>query len=568
MGQIRLALPESFYSEIPVDTPTDFNDDGNVNFDDFLILAADWLTDSNSPGEVIHYPDPNGYATADIDKSQIVDVADLEALTCDWLCNGTKGIHLRVEETSERLIITCEDPNLIEASQFAIFLDGEHLATRDTENNPTFIIDKRSHRNGVHQLQAVVLDEEGHAYVATPTTYTFDNPLSGIMYEKFPDPSKPFIIRGSVQTGNTATFSIKNMDGQVYWSEDFTSDFVAVVDPNLIFGDYDVSLDLSYTCVPDLLLQIGQDPPFDEVLLEATAASAGDVSILTLGGKPVNAVAGLILCMIENGYTQGVNVEDTGTCRYAERTMRSKSIHPIVLRGYGKYNQVTYEMIRMARIKYPQIRYLHINAHGNHESDRAWWLTGNTPRTRVLFNDGQWVSHNSRRWTGRGRPVPEDYQYLESSLEKAHIFDEFNFAYGQIRILVLESCYGLRNVATMDSNLLVTYLEGAYEYENGQNPPLNSYPGYPYTDVLFALQMTGDNQVAIGSANLVVKGPSPYYTTFFNSLYQNLITQHFRNAYEDTIEGTLNDEVLDEHRIRGLGLDSLVNIWLSSNPNL
>jgi hypothetical protein len=562
-----VALPDDFYSEIHVDSPADFNDDGNVNFDDFFVLAADWLTDSNSPGEVIHYPDPNGYAIADIDKNRWVDSADLDALTRDWLGYG-RQIYVDVNDTPDRLFITCREPNFLQDSHFAVFLDGVYLATREPENNPTFIIDKRNHQNGEHRLKAIVLDGEGNAYAAVPAIYTFDTPLSGITYEKFPDPAKPFIIRGCVRAGNTATLSIKDMEGQVRWSEEFTEDFVAVVDPNQAFED-DISLDLAYTCVPNLLLQIGQDPPFDEFLIEYTETSSGSSPNLTFGGKPINAVAGLILCMVGNGYTQGTTIYDTGTCRYAERTMKNKGIYPIVLLGYGKYNQVTYEMITMAKRKFPGIRYLHINAHGNYLSDKPWWFTGNTPRTRVLFNDGVWLSHNSRRWTGRGRPVPENYQFLSDSLEKARIFDEFNFVPGQIRILILESCYGLRNVATMDSNWLVDYVDGAYEYEERQNPPLNSYPGCPYTDVLFSLEMTLAKQVAIGSASPVVKGPYPFYTTFFNSLYQNLMTRNFYDAYLfHVLPDITNDEVMDEHRIRGLGFSPLNNVWLSSNPNL
>lgn len=43
-----------------------------------------------------------------------------------------------------------------------------------------------------------------------------------------------------------------------------------------------------------------------------------------------------------------------------------------------------------------------------------------------------------------------------------------------------------------------------------------------------------------------------------------LPTKHFRDAYNETIKYTSNDEVLDEHRIRGLGLNPLIKIRLSS----
>ena len=142
-------------------------------------------------------------------------------------------------------------------------------------DNTIFVIDKRNHKNGTHRLRAVVFDEEGNAYAAVPQIYFFDNPLSGITYEKFPDPSKPFIIRANVEAGNTATFSIKDINGQILWSGDFTEDFVAIVDPNQIFGNNDVSLDLAYTCIPTLLLQLGRYTPFDEVLDESAASSSG-----------------------------------------------------------------------------------------------------------------------------------------------------------------------------------------------------------------------------------------------------------------------------------------------------
>ncbi len=583
-----VALPETFFSEIPVDNPADFDLSGIVDFEDFATFSADWLTEKGSVENPVHFSDPNGYSIADFDKNGVVDINDLEVFTGDWLCDGTKQIRLRVEETAERLIITCKDPNLIEDSQFAIFLDGEYLATREPENNPTFILDKRNHINGKHYLKAVVLDGEGRAYVTMPAVYTFNSPLSGLTYEKFPDPARPLVIKGAVQTGYTVTISIQDMDEQVRWAENFTEDFVAVVDPNVAFGN-EICLDLTFTYVPTLLMPLGRqtlleglldqealfdrqtllEPLFEEILKEFASESIGKLPLLMLGGIPQNGVAGLILCMIENGYAQGVNVEDTGTCRYAERIMKSKGIYPIVLKGYGEYNQVTYEIICEAIRKFPKIRYLHINAHGNYLSDKAWWFTGNTPRTRVLFNDGEWVSHNSRRWTNRGRSVPEGYQFLSGSLEKARIFDEFKFDYGQIRILVLESCYGLRNVAAMDDyTWLVDYKEGAYEYERSQNPPLNYHPEYFFTDILCSLRMSNSNQEAIGSASLVVKGPSPHYTAFFNTLYQNLMTRNFYEAYLfHVVPSIVNNEVRYEHRVRGLGLSPLSNIWLSSNSN-
>jgi hypothetical protein len=547
-----VVLPESFYSEISVDNLTDFDDDGNVNFDDFLILAADWLTDSNSPGEVIHYPDPNGYAIADVNKSRIVDVVDLEALTRDWLCDGTKGIHLRVEETSERLIITCEDPNLIEGSQFAIFLDGEHLATRDTENNPTFIIDKRIHRNGDHQLLAVVLDEEGHAYVTVPTTYTFDNPLSGITYEKFPDPSKPFIIRGTVEAGNTAGLSIKDMNELSRWSQDFTGDFVAIVDPNQVFGDNDINLDLAYTCVPTLLVQLGQNPPFDEVLADALTESAGSSSILALGGKSTNVVAGLVICMLEDGIKQGANYTDTGTARFAWKTMINKGIPTVFLNGYGTYNEVNLATIERVLQVFTNVRYMHIYAHGNYEADGAGLFGFNKNRGVVQLNDGVWPAHNSRKWTDTGNEVPQGYEYLADSLEKHAPLCSLPFKEGQLRILVVESCKTQRMPATEGPTGLVTYYPDEYEYEKSHY--LNSSYNYPYSDFCFAFRITQSNQMILGSAETVIRGSAyPYWLLGFNSFWNELgIGAHTaQDGIDAFIANTTGHPPMHDFRIRG-----------------
>jgi hypothetical protein len=119
-----------------------------------------------------------------------------------------------------------------------------------------------------------------------------------------------------------------------------------------------------------------------------------------------------------------------------------------------------------------------------------------------------------------------------------------------------------------DYTWLVDYKEGAYEYERSQNPPLNYHPEYFFTDILCSLRMSNSNQEAIGSASLVVKGPSPHYTAFFNTLYQNLMTRNFYEAYLfHVVPSIVNNEVRYEHRVRGLGLSPLSNIWLSSNSN-
>lgn len=560
-----VALPQDYYSEIAVEMRGDFDNNGIVNFDDYLILSMDWLAERESQENPVNFPDPNGYSFADFDLDGIVDVNDLNLFAKNWLCTGARQIRLHVEDTPNRLVVTCKDPNLVDVDHFAIFLDEEHVATREPQDNAVFIIDKRNFKNGDHQLRAVALGQDGNASATAPVTYSFSTPLSNITYEKFPDPSKPFIIRGNIAEGNTAFLSIKDIDEQVQWSKDYTEDFVAIIDPNDIFGNNEVNLELTYSCVPTLLVELSQEPPFDEVFEELINASSGSSSILALGGKPINAVAGLVICMLADGATQGASYTDTGTARFAWQTMKNKGIQVIALKGYGEHNQVSYDIIHSVRRKFPNIRYLHINAHGHYRARKAWSLL-RTPRTRVLFNDGIWVSHNSRRWLDRNRSVPEGYQYLSRSLEKAYTFDHFGFRPGDIRILVLESCYGLRNVATMNAELIVDYVDGAYDYEKSFNPPLNFHPHYYFTDVLFAFRMVEDYQVAVGSANLVVKGLFTHYANFFNMLYQNLETKNFYNAYSDTVYHITNQEVKSEHRVRGLGLNPQSNVWLSNNP--
>jgi len=284
-------------------------------------------------------------------------------------------------------------------------------------------------------------------------------------------------------------------------------------------------------------------------------------------GPAIYSTAGLIICMIENGWTAGSTEDDTGTCRYAEKIMRSKGIKTIVLLGFGVDNQATYEWFDAAKRKYPNIRYLHINADGHWECDGAGWLGLDTTRTTVQFNDGIWPSYNSRSWIDRGLTVPAGYHYLSNSLENAHTLEQFNFANDQIRLLVIESCYGLRNVATQDGDFLINYVAGAYEWENSQNPPWNSHPDYPFSDVTICFNMFSENQAAIGGASLIIKGPYPDYRRFFNGLYTRMGDgMNFRDAYTDLRNHTASGQVSRYHRVRGLGLSALSDIYLSSNP--
>jgi hypothetical protein len=269
--------------------------------------------------------------------------------------------------------------------------------------------------------------------------------------------------------------------------------------------------------------------------------------------------------MVPDGWAAGGNEDDAGTCRWAQRKMRQRNIATIVLLGFGENNQVTYQWISKVRRKYPNIRYLHINSHGHHECDGAGIFGFDTPRTIVQFNDGIWPSYNSRRWTDLGQQVPEDYDYLSDNLEKANTFAHLGFHNDQIRLLVIESCYGLRNVATMNAEHLIEYIDDAYEYEHDHY--LNAHPSYPFSDVVLVFNMFSENQVAIGGASPIIKGIYPAYSRFFNYLYTYMADgMNFRDAYNYLVGTTSSQTVLREHRVRGLGLSALSNITLNSNP--
>lgn len=548
-----VALPKDYYSEIPVDNPADFDADGIVNFEDYVFFSMDWLTEKGSQENPVHFPDPNGYSIADFDLSGIVDINDLDVFANDWLCPGTKGVYIDVNEMPNQLIITCHDRNIIQSEQFAIFLDGEYLASRDPVDNTTFIIDKRNYTNGDHWLKAIAMDNNGNSYATSSQLYMFDTPLSGITYEKFPDPSKPFIIRGTVEAGNTAGLSIKDMNELTRWSQDFTEDFVAIVDPNQVFGDNDINLDLAYTCVPTVLLQWGQNPPFDEVLAYALSESAGSSSILALGGKPVTDVAGLVICMAEDGMKQGANYTDTGTARFAGKTIASKGIPTIILKGYGTHSQVNLASFQKIVQKFTNVRYIHIYAHGNYECrNDTIWPWSKIPRAGVLFNDGFWPAHNSRMWTDRGLEVPQGYEYLKSSLEKQTSLRHFPFRIGQVRILAVESCSTQRMPATQQANGLVEYHPDEYEYEKSHY--LNFSYNYPYSDFCFAFRIIQSNQMILGSAETVIRGSAyPYWLRGFNSFWDELsIGSH---TAEDGINAFIANcggaPVMYDFRIRG-----------------
>jgi hypothetical protein len=549
-----VALPQNYYSEIAVEMRGDFDGNGIVDLGDFRVLSKDWLTEEGSVENPVNFPDPNGYSFADFDLDGIVDVNDLNLFAKNWLCTGARQIRLHVEDTPNRLVVTCKDPNLVDVDHFAIFLDEEHVATREPQDNAVFIIDKRNFKNGDHQLRAVVLGQDGNAYATVPVTYSFSTPLSNITYEKFPDPSKPFIIRGNIAEGNTAFLSIKDIDEQVQWSKDYTEDFVAIIDPNDIFGNNEVNLELTYSCVPTVLVELSQESPFDEVFEELINASSGSSSILALGGKPINAVAGLVICMLADGATQGANYTDTGTARFAWQTMKNKGIQVIALKGYGEYNQVDFDTFQHVFRKFTNVRYIHIYAHGNYECrDSRIWPWSKTPRAVLQFNDGIWPSYNSRKWIDRGLDVPEGYEYLRSDLEKQVPLCHLPFKTGQIRILVVESCLTQKMPVTPHANGLVEYHPYEYEYEVNNN--LNFSFNYPHSDFTIAFKMTQSNQMILGSAEIVIRGSVyPYWLRGFNSFWEALGTGA-KTAYDGITafrSNCSNSSVERGYRIRGI----------------
>ncbi len=541
-------LPE--YSSHVYSIMGDFNDDGTVDNSDYSTFAKEWKTVKDSATNPPHFPDANGYSVCDFDYDGIVDALDLAEFCGHWLCKG--DIKLTTQDATDSLTVVCEHLDGLIVKDYALFLDGKYIGLREPNDNPNLIINKIRYPNGPHSLKAVIRGAGDQPYVTAAETVLFDSPLSDLDFETIFDPANHYFLRAKVADGYTAAAEIRDMDGQVLWSGEYTSDFMASVEPN-VFSSGAANYEVAYE--------------YDDQTL--APSGSGSSAILALDGKPVYSTAGLIICMIEDGWKDGASEDDTGTCRFADRKMRQKNIKTVVLRGFGANNQVTYECIMAAQRKYPNIRFLHINTHGNWECDGAGWLGLDTTRTIVQFNDGIWPSYNSRRWTDAGYDVPEDYEYLADNLEEHYALAHIVFDYDQIRMLVIESCYGLRNVATLDfSNALIEYVEGAFEYEDGQNPPLNWHPEYPFSDVTHVFNMRSEDQVAIGSASAVIKSWYTYYARFFNGLYARMADgMNFRDAYTDLVlYGTSSAEVLRYHRVRGLGLSALSDIRLSSNP--
>ena len=529
-------------------TKSDLDQNGKVDFPDFAIFSREWGVDSN---------DPNRLSIADLNKDGSVNIADLATFVGNWLAT----VLLETSEDANSVTIICNPIPDLNVSDYTLFLDGKYVASRDTEDNPLFIIDKMRHSKGEHLLRAVIRTKDGNSYVIACKPIQFDSPLHDLNFAELFDPSNNYIIKGELDDGYSATIMIKDADEQILWSNSYSDDFIAAVDPNT-FPVGKVNYEISYSCQPSIFALFAENP-FAELLLGSSSSTSGGASILALDGPPSYQTAGLVLCMLKDGMKQGVNEFDTGTARFAARMMKGREVVPIVLLGYDENNQVTYEMFKKVSTKYRAIRYMHIYAHGNYMSDGAGFLGINVPRTRLRFNDGDWPALNSRIWTDRGMPIPAGYVYLSSSLEKAHCLNHLPLAYDQLRILVIESCYALRNVATMDDNWLVHYVEGAYEYEIHNH--LNAHPDYPYSDICFGLNIISSKQMILGSSNRVIKGGFyPYYATFFNIYWRSLGNGSNASDALDSAINIANIDVLTYFRTRGAGIQT--EIYLKQNP--
>jgi len=504
----------------------DIISDGIVNLKDFAEFAADWgAASAGSP--------------ADFDDDGTVDVNDLDMLSQNWL--QTSYIEPNVTDNGDYLTLTCQEANDVNLTDFAFFLDGEFIALRDIDEYPTFLVDKMKNKGGVHTIKAVIKGDHSKPYATTGKAVSFDTPLSGINFQELFDPCNYFVLQGDVAGGYTADINITDFDSNILWSDQFSDDFTCLIDPST-FSD-----EINYT------------------VAYSTSGSSGSGSALALGGKPTMKTSGLVICMLANGMTEGSNYTDTGTCRYAAKMWKGNGVTPITLLGFGEHNQVNFEMLKKVFYKYRNIRYMHINSHGHCETDGAGFFGFDVPRTRFRFNDGDWPSHNSRIWTDKGLDVPEGYEYLSKSLEKHYCLAHFPFKYDQLRIVVLEPCYALRNIATEDAQKLVHYVDGAYQWEVDNNQ--NAHYQYTYSDVCFAFNVRSSKQMILGSGELVVKGSIyPYFTRFINAFWYGLGAENLSvyNALMDWAIPNANMQVMKEFRTRGAGIQT--DIYLKPNP--
>lgn len=563
-GKVSLVVSEEYSTSVYI-SQCDFDENGRVDFSDFSKFSADWLSERGSSVRPVSFPDPNGYSIADFNRDEIVDVTDLQTFCQDWLYSGQ--VNLIVTEDEDSITVTASMLDGIETGLYAIFLDGKHIASRDPDYNPELVIDKMKLGKGKPNLRAVIKGANGVPYVTRSYTASVSTPLNSLHFDEVFDPEKYYRIRGNVDQGYSVNVSIVDNDEQVVWSGNFTDDFNLFIDPNDVVWD-----DVGYTVTYGYESLAAQGMSLNSMWDIATAPSASSSSsssassaILALGGKPTSRTAGLLLCMREDGMDIGANDTDTGTIRYAAKMMKQKGITPIILRGYGTNNQVNYATFRKVFKKYRNIRYKHIYAHGNNQSNGSGFWGINTLRTRLRFNDGDWPAFNSRIWTNRGLEVPEGYKRLSNDLEAGNCLAMFPYKSGQLIVTVVESCLALRNVATMDAQGLITYIDDAYDYETHPNPDLNAHPDYPYSDISMAFNIWTDKQVVLGSAEVVIRGSAyPYWRRFFNKFWYGL--RNNNSAYDSLMDEAIpvaNMSVLNGFRYRGIGLS---NAYLKTNP--
>ncbi len=519
----------------------DFNADNIVNFLDYVIFARKFQTiEPNS----IHFPDPNGYSIADFDKNGEVNVLDLKRFTANWLSDG--GVYLTVDDNESSLIVTCQSIQDMNVAYYAFFLDEKYIASRDSQDNPILIIDKMRYSKGTHHLRAVI-KTDGNEYLTVSQSVLFNSPLHNLSFDELFDPSKKFTIKGKLDEGYSAILQIENLDNTILWSNNYTSDFIAVVDAN-VFSAGAVSYTLSYSYAPTVLGSIANSLSLEGVMLSSSGSASGESSILALDGPPSYQTAGLIICMMEDGMKDGSDTLTTGTCLFASRKWQGHA-KPIILRGYGENNQVRHGMINKVFRKYRNIRYGHIYAHGN-------YLVGiygfRDRRTALSFNDGIWVAFNSRTWTDQGLAVPDNYVWLSDELENADYLNRIPFAYGQLRIMVIESCYALRNVVTINGDGSIDYENWVYDYELQHH--INSHYAYPNSDVTFGLNIHTTDQMVLGGGDVIIKGGLyPYYSRFFNVFWRSLSEGNTVHDAMQDAKAVGSAEVIRCFRWRGAG---------------
>ncbi|MFA5240323.1 MAG: hypothetical protein WC476_11550 [Phycisphaerae bacterium] len=526
-----------------------------INNTDFAKFGIEWRTVKDSPTNPVHFPDASGFSIEDFDKNGTVDILDLSVFCENWL--SPKGIKLTVSDDLDSLTITSQNIPGLEVDYYAFFLDGKYIATRDPNNNPTLIIDKSRYSKGTHSLEAVIRVVDGNEYLSAAKSVAFNSSLHDLQFTEMFDPGKYLTISGEVEPGYTANIAIKDIYDVSIWSGEYAGKFIAVVDP-VIFSSGSVTYSLSCSYAPSLLSLFSQNSS----IIILASSWAGEYLMLPLEGPPNYATKGLVIAMFVNGWTNGTDEINTGTCRFAAKIMDAKGVYPLVLKGFGGDNMVTLDMLRKVLRKYPRIRYVHIDSHGNNSVDGPWFGINRT-RTALQFNDGHWVVLNSRYWTDRGLPVPGGYVYLSGAMEKAPCLALLNFELNQIKIGVIGSCYSLRNLCNINGILPDYIPENAYhgyQWEVKQAATgQNTNPDYPFTDMCIGLN--SDYGFFLGSGEAVTTDFSiyPYYTRFFNNFWLHLKEGDDTTAggaYFEAYKTITNDTVLRNHRYRGLGVNN------------